>query len=165
MLRELIAKHDVDCWLVNTGWTGGIYGTGRRMPIKVTRALLTAALDGSLRNVEFRTDQYFGFAVPTALPGVPSAILDPVKTWADKAEFDITARKLVGHVPEELRQVRSAGRRRSPRRGAGRQARGGVRRRFGGPSFRGARQREPGISRCARQPPDSGSLRYAERPE
>ncbi|PPQ42693.1 phosphoenolpyruvate carboxykinase [Rhodopseudomonas palustris] len=96
MLRELIAKHNVDCWLVNTGWTGGIYGTGHRMPIKVTRALLTAALDGSLRNVEFRTDPYFGFAVPTALPGVPSEILDPVKTWADKAAFDTTARKLVG---------------------------------------------------------------------
>ncbi|MDF3810615.1 phosphoenolpyruvate carboxykinase [Rhodopseudomonas sp. BAL398] len=96
MLRELIAKHNVDCWLVNTGWTGGIYGTGHRMPIKVTRALLTAALDGSLRNVEFRTDKYFGFAVPTALPGVPSDILDPVKTWADKAAFDTTARKLVG---------------------------------------------------------------------
>ena len=70
LLRDLIAKHNVDCWLVNTGWTGGKYGTGRRMPIKVTRALLTAALNGSLRNVEFRTDKYFGFAVPTALPGV-----------------------------------------------------------------------------------------------
>src|SRR4051795_2911888 len=79
MLRELIAKHNVDCWLVNTGWTGGKYGTGSRMPIKVTRALLTAALDGSLRNVEFRTDKYFGFAVPSALPGVPTEILDPVK--------------------------------------------------------------------------------------
>ena len=96
MLRELIARHNVDCWLVNTGWTGGKYGVGSRMPIKVTRALLTAALDGSLRNVEFRTDQYFGFAVPTALPGVPSEILDPVNTWKDKAEFDKTARALVG---------------------------------------------------------------------
>jgi phosphoenolpyruvate carboxykinase (ATP) len=96
MLRELIAKHNVDCWLVNTGWTGGKFGTGSRMPIKVTRTLLTAALDGSLRNVEFRTDKYFGFEVPTALPGVPSDILDPVNTWKDKAEFDKTARALVG---------------------------------------------------------------------
>jgi phosphoenolpyruvate carboxykinase (ATP) len=95
MLRELIADHNVDCWLVNTGWTGGKYGTGSRMPIKVTRALLTAALDGSLRNVEFRTDKYFGFAVPTALPGVPSEILNPVNTWKDKDEFDKTARALV----------------------------------------------------------------------
>src|SRR3954453_6945234 len=96
MLRELIARHNVDCWLVNTGWTGGKYGTGSRMPIKVTRALLTAALDGSLRTVEFRTDKYFGFAVPTALPGVPTDILDPINTWKDKAEFDKTARALVG---------------------------------------------------------------------
>ena len=96
LLRDLIAKHNVDCWLVNTGWTGGKYGVGRRMPIKVTRALLTAALNGSLRNADFRTDKYFGFAVPTSLPGVEPHMLDPVKTWADKAEFDKTARNLVG---------------------------------------------------------------------
>jgi len=59
MLRDLIARHDVDCWLVNTGWTGGKYGTGRRMPIKVTRALLTAALNGSLRNADFRNRPLF----------------------------------------------------------------------------------------------------------
>jgi phosphoenolpyruvate carboxykinase (ATP) len=96
LLRDLIAKHDVDCWLVNTGWTGGKYGAGRRMPIKVTRALLTAALNGSLRNADFRTDPYFGFAVPTSLPGVEPHILDPIKTWKDKAEFDKTARALIG---------------------------------------------------------------------
>ncbi|HEX7882057.1 MAG TPA: phosphoenolpyruvate carboxykinase [Afipia sp.] len=96
LLKELIAKHNVDCWVVNTGWTGGKYGTGSRMPIKVTRALLTAALNGSLRNATFRTDKYFGFAVPTALEGVPGDILDPVNTWKDKAEFDKTARALVG---------------------------------------------------------------------
>jgi phosphoenolpyruvate carboxykinase (ATP) len=95
LLRKLIAEHKVDCWLVNTGWTGGKYGVGRRMPIKVTRALLTAALNGSLRNADFRTDKYFGFAVPTSLPGVEPHLLDPVKTWADKGEFDKTARNLV----------------------------------------------------------------------
>ena len=67
LLRELIAEHGVDCWLVNTGWTGGAYGTGRRMPIKATRALLAAALDGSLGDAEFRTDPNFGFAVPVAV--------------------------------------------------------------------------------------------------
>jgi len=96
MLRELIAEHNVDCWLVNTGWTGGKFGVGHRMPIKVTRALLTAALDGSLRDAKFRTDPYFGFAVPTSLPGVPADILDPVTTWKDKAEFAKTAQGLVG---------------------------------------------------------------------
>jgi phosphoenolpyruvate carboxykinase (ATP) len=96
LLRELIAVHNVDCWLVNTGWTAGKYGVGRRMPIKVTRTLLTAALDGSLKNAKFRTDPYFGFAVPVSVPGIDSKLLDPVNTWADKAEFAETARKLVG---------------------------------------------------------------------
>src|SRR5215475_7389406 len=107
LLRELIAKHDVDCWLVNTGWTGGKFGTGRRMPIKVTRALLTAALDGSLRNADFRTDRYFGFAVPTSLPGVEPHILDPIKTWSDKAEFDKTARALVSMFQKNFAKFES----------------------------------------------------------
>jgi phosphoenolpyruvate carboxykinase (ATP) len=96
LLRELIAQHQVDCWLVNTGWTGGKYGTGHRMPIKLTRGLLAAALDGSLKNVQFRTDPYFGFAVPVAVPGIDDTLLDPVNTWKDKAEFATTARQLVG---------------------------------------------------------------------
>ena len=95
LLRELIAAHAVDCWLVNTGWTGGKFGTGRRMPIKVTRTLLSAALDGSLKNASFRTDPYFGFSVPTSVLGVEPHLLYPFKTWRDKAEFDQTARKLV----------------------------------------------------------------------
>ena len=96
LLRELIARHGVDCWLVNTGWTGGAYGTGKRMPIKATRALLSAALDGSLNDAEFRTDPNFGFAVPVAVPGVDTAILDPRSTWADKAAYDRQAIRLVG---------------------------------------------------------------------
>jgi phosphoenolpyruvate carboxykinase (ATP) len=87
--------HGVDCWLVNTGWTGGVYGVGRRMPIKVTRTLLGAALDGSLKNAKFRTDPYFGFAVPTQLSGIEPHLLHPQKTWQNKAEFDQTARNLV----------------------------------------------------------------------
>lgn len=95
LLKERIAKGGVDCWLVNTGWTGGKYGVGHRMPIKATRALLNAALDGSLKNAEFRRDPYFGFEVPVAVPGVDSKILDPRSTWADPAEYDATARHLV----------------------------------------------------------------------
>ncbi|RCS22325.1 phosphoenolpyruvate carboxykinase [Phyllobacterium salinisoli] len=95
LLRRLIAEHGVDCWLVNTGWTGGAYGVGSRMPIKATRALLTAALDGSLKNAEFRIDANFGFAVPVAVPGIDTAILDPRSTWADKAAYDAQAAKLV----------------------------------------------------------------------
>lgn len=95
LLRELIGKHGVDCWLVNTGWTGGAYGIGKRMPIKATRALLTAALTGDLKNAQFRTDANFGFAVPLSLDGVDGAILDPRSTWADGAAYDAQAKKLV----------------------------------------------------------------------
>ncbi|MCX7302759.1 MAG: phosphoenolpyruvate carboxykinase [Hyphomicrobiales bacterium] len=101
LLKGLIAEHHVACWQVNTGWTGGAYGVGRRMPIKATRALLSAALDGSLNDAEFRTDPWFGFAVPVAVPGVDPAtldprILDPRATWADSSAYDRQARKLVG---------------------------------------------------------------------
>jgi phosphoenolpyruvate carboxykinase (ATP) len=96
LLKERIARGQVCCWLVNTGWTGGKYGTGSRMPIKATRALLNAALDGSLNHAEFRKDPNFGFEVPVAVPGVDTAILNPRDTWADKADYDATAEKLVG---------------------------------------------------------------------
>ena len=104
LLKERIAKGGVDCWLVNTGWTGGQYGTGHRMPIKVTRALLNAALDGSLNNAEFRIDPNFGFKVPVAVPGVDSQILDPRETWPDPVAYDATAQKLVGQFIENFAQ-------------------------------------------------------------
>ncbi len=116
LLKERIAKGGVDCWLVNTGWTGGKYGVGSRMPIKATRALLAAALDGSLNDAEFRTDPYFGFQVPVSVAGVDPTILDPRGTWADTAAYDATAAKLVDqfvanfaqfedHVDEGVRQA------------------------------------------------------------
>ena len=116
LLKERIAKGGVTCWLVNTGWTGGKYGVGSRMPIKATRALLNAALDGSLNNAEFRIDPNFGFEVPVAVPGVDSNILDPRSTWADGADYDATAQKLVNlfidnfaqfadHVDEGVREA------------------------------------------------------------
>ena len=121
LLKKRIAETGVDCWLVNTGWTGGKYGTGQRMPIKATRALLNAALDGSLNDAEFRKDPNFGFDVPVAVRGleevgVDSAILDPRSTWTDKQDYDRTAAKLVDlfvanftefakHVEEGVRQA------------------------------------------------------------
>jgi phosphoenolpyruvate carboxykinase (ATP) len=102
LLRDYISRHKVDCWLVNSGWTGGIYGVGRRMPIKATRALVAGALDGSLKEVSFRTDPYFGFSVPTSVPGVEPHLLYPMKTWKDKAAFDQTARKLVRMFQENF---------------------------------------------------------------
>ena len=104
LLKERIAKGGVDCWLVNTGWTGGKYGTGSRMPIKATRALLNAALDGSLNSAEFRTDPNFGFKVPVSVAGVDSKILDPRETWPDKTAYDATAAKLVDLFVENFAQ-------------------------------------------------------------
>ena len=120
LLKERIAAGGAQCWLVNTGWTGGKYGTGNRMPIKATRALLNAALDGSLNDAEFRKDPNFGFDVPVAVNGVDTAILDPRSTWADGAEYDEMAGKLVqlfidnfaefaDHVDEGVRQSAPSG--------------------------------------------------------
>jgi phosphoenolpyruvate carboxykinase (ATP) len=104
LLQAKIAKHGASCWLVNTGWTGGAFGTGKRMPIKATRALLTAALDGSLAGVEFRRDPNFGFDVPVAVAGVDSTLLNPRATWADQAAYDAQAKKLVGMFAENFGQ-------------------------------------------------------------
>jgi phosphoenolpyruvate carboxykinase (ATP) len=95
MLQDRIARHGATCWLVNTGWTGGAYGTGRRMPIAATRAVLAAALDGSLGRGAFRRDPNFGFEVPLAVAGVDAVLLDPRATWADGAAYDAQAARLV----------------------------------------------------------------------
>nr|WP_228073794.1 phosphoenolpyruvate carboxykinase [Kordiimonas pumila] len=95
LLRKKIAETGVTCWLVNTGWTGGVYGVGNRMPIKATRALLHAALDGSLNSAPMRIDENFGFEVPTEVNGVDSKILNPRETWADKDAYDAKAKHLV----------------------------------------------------------------------
>ena len=104
LLREKIARHGASCWLVNTGWTGGAYGVGKRMPIKATRALLTAALDGSLNKAKFRKDPKFGFEVPLEVPGVDSSLLDPRGTWADASAYDAQADKLVRMFIENFAQ-------------------------------------------------------------
>jgi phosphoenolpyruvate carboxykinase (ATP) len=104
MLRDKIAQHGATCWLVNTGWTGGAYGTGSRMPIRATRALLTAALDGSLTQGEFRKDPNFGFDVPVSCPGVAEVLLDPRRTWDDKDAYDAQAAKLVQMFADNFAQ-------------------------------------------------------------
>ena len=107
LLRDLIAEHRADCWLVNTGWTGGAFGTGQRMPIKATRALLSAALDGTLAHVEMRIDPHFRFRVPVFVPGVDARILDPRATWSDTAAYDAQARKLVAMFRDNFRKFES----------------------------------------------------------
>jgi len=94
MLGERLDRHGATVWLVNTGWTGGPFGEGERMPIAATRALLHAALSGGLAGAEFRTDELFGFEVPTAVPGVDSSLLDPRSTWRDAEAYDRKAREL-----------------------------------------------------------------------
>jgi phosphoenolpyruvate carboxykinase (ATP) len=94
LLGERIANHQVDVWLVNTGWSGGPYGVGKRMNIGHTRALIHAALDGSLRNVPMRHDAVFNLAVPTSCPNVPQEVLEPRSTWADVAAYDVQANKV-----------------------------------------------------------------------
>jgi phosphoenolpyruvate carboxykinase (ATP) len=107
LLKKLIAEHGATCWLVNTGWTGGPYGEGHRMPIKATRALLGAALNGSLNNAPMRIDPFFGFEVPTEVPGVDNKILDPRSTWADPAAYDEAARKLATMFVENFEKFSS----------------------------------------------------------
>jgi phosphoenolpyruvate carboxykinase (ATP) len=94
MLGDKLDEHGSTVWLVNTGWTGGQYGEGERMPISATRALLTAALSGQLDDADYRTDELFGFEVPTSVPGVDSSLLDPRSTWADPVAYDERAREL-----------------------------------------------------------------------
>ncbi len=106
LLKERIAKGGVTCWLVNTGWTGGMATMPgiSRMPIRVTRALLNAALDGSLNGATFKKDPNFGFEIPVAVAGVDSAMLDPREAWADKDAYDVTAAKLVREFVENFAQ-------------------------------------------------------------
>ncbi len=94
LLGERLAGHDVHVWLVNTGWTGGPFGEGRRMPIDATRTLLDAALSGDLAAVEYRVDPTFGLDVPVEVPGVDARLLDPRSTWADPEAYDAQAAEL-----------------------------------------------------------------------
>jgi phosphoenolpyruvate carboxykinase (ATP) len=105
MLGEKLEQHPhVTVWLVNTGWTGGPFGEGKRMPIQATRALLKAALSGELDGVEYRTDRVFGFEVPVAVPGVASTLLDPRSTWGDPDAYDRKARDLARMFRDNFEQ-------------------------------------------------------------
>jgi phosphoenolpyruvate carboxykinase (ATP) len=94
MLDAKLEEHGSTVWLLNTGWTGGPFGEGERMPIQATRTMLSAALSGELDDAEFRTDELFGFQVPTSVPGVDAKLLDPRSTWSDPEEYDRKAREL-----------------------------------------------------------------------
>lgn len=107
LLGEKILGSDVNCWLVNTGWSGGAYGVGQRMKISHTRAMVSAALDGRLAEVETAQDPNFGLHVPHSCPGVPAEVLTPRNTWADKETYDSTARDLASRFQENFVQYES----------------------------------------------------------
>ena len=115
MLGEKLDRHGASVWLVNTGWTGGPFGVGHRMPITATRGLLHAALSGALDGVRYRTDPVFGFEVPVAVPGV-EGLLDRRATWAEPAAYDVKAAGAGRDVPRELRGEVRGGRRSHRRR-------------------------------------------------
>ena len=104
MLGKRIARHDVQCWLVNTGWTGGPYGVGRRMDLKSTRTMIRAALAGELDTAATRRDPVFGLDVPKHVPGVPDALLDPRTTWKDSAAYDVQAQRLTALFRKNFEQ-------------------------------------------------------------
>jgi phosphoenolpyruvate carboxykinase (ATP) len=107
MLGERIAKHGAKVWLVNTGWTGGAYGTGSRMKLSFTRAMLRAALSGVLDSGKFSRDPVFGFDVPANVPEVPAQVLSPRSTWADPKAYDTQANKLTTMFRENFEQYRA----------------------------------------------------------
>jgi phosphoenolpyruvate carboxykinase (ATP) len=117
MLGEKLDRHRSTVWLVNTGWTGGAFGEGHRMPIQATRDLLHAALSGALEDAEFRVDDVFGFEVPVEVPGVERSLLTPRDTWRDPERYDEKARELAqmfadnfeSKFPDADPAVRSAG--------------------------------------------------------
>lgn len=104
ILKERIASNNVQCWLVNTGWTGGPYGVGTRMPIQATRVLLTAALNGSLDAADYRRDPFFLFEVPEFVNGIDERLLNPKKTWKSSNDYDDQAKKLVSMFKDNFEQ-------------------------------------------------------------
>ena len=104
LLGKRMAENNANCWLVNTGWSGGPYGVGQRMRIAHTRAMIRAILNGTLANVETRPDPTFGVHVPVACPGVPAEVLQPRNTWADKEAYDKQAHDLARRFNENFKK-------------------------------------------------------------
>ena len=117
MLAERMAKYNVDCWLINTGWTGGKFGTGKRCPLKYTRMIVDAVHSGELHNAEYETFGTFNLQIPTHIEGVPRELLNPRLAWPNKEAFEREVRKLAGmfqkafmlYEPDVEEKVRLAG--------------------------------------------------------
>lgn len=104
MLGKLIEEHGSDVYLVNTGWSGGKYGVGKRMSLKITRSIITASLNGELAKVEYETEPFFGLNIPKSCPNVESSVLNPRETWADKKEYDKVAKGLAAKFEENFKK-------------------------------------------------------------
>ena len=115
MLGDRLREHNAQCWLVNTGWTGGAFGVGKRMSLTYTRAMVHAAIDGALKDIEFVTEDAFNLSIPVSCPGVPSELLHPRNAWADKQAYDQQAEMLASKFEENFAKfdapenVRAAG--------------------------------------------------------
>jgi phosphoenolpyruvate carboxykinase (ATP) len=106
LLHEKIARHNVDCWLVNTGWSGGGYGVGSRMKIAYSRALINSAIDGTLNAGEFEKEPFFGLMIPKSCPDVPTEVLNPRNVWKDKTSYDAAAKDLAERFRDNFKQYR-----------------------------------------------------------
>jgi phosphoenolpyruvate carboxykinase (ATP) len=127
MLGKLLSEHRANIWLINTGWTGGAFGIGKRIKLAHTRAMVNAALAGVLDDVTTDTDPLFGLSIPREVKGVPSEVLNPRKTWPSTAAYDAEAKKLAGMFRENFEQfgsvdsaIRNAGPKGKPATGEGR---------------------------------------------
>ena len=116
MLGRRLREHNAQCWLVNTGWQGGAYGVGKRMSIPYTRAMVDAAVEGELKDIEFVTEDAFNLSIPVSCPGVPSELLHPRNAWTDKQAYDQQAEMLASKFEENFQaksdapeNVRAAG--------------------------------------------------------
>lgn len=104
LLGEKITKHKVDVWLVNTGWSGGPYGEGKRMNLSLTRAMVSAVLSGQLKDIKTEIDPIFGLGIPVSCPGVDAKVLNPRNTWKDPNAYDKKARELAKMFNENFKE-------------------------------------------------------------
>ncbi len=108
LLKQKIDRHNVNCWLLNTGWVGGSYGIGKRISIHHTRTLLNAALEGLLEDVVYSQDPIFGFSVPKNCPGIPEGVLDPISSWSDQVEYFQRYRALAARFQDNFKKYGAA---------------------------------------------------------
>jgi phosphoenolpyruvate carboxykinase (ATP) len=108
LLGEKIEAHETDVYLINTGWTGGAYGTGNRVPLKYTRLMVEAAIEGRLKNIDYEKDHVFNLDIPTAVDGVPKELLHPRRLWKDAKEYDRTSQMLAERFRENFKRFPDA---------------------------------------------------------